>query len=252
MINLPRFLGRNLSTTSIRLTNNENHKLYPSHIPLTNLQRVLLAAGSSLTAILDPYRHDMVADFGETTGYSALKWIHAKMLQNEEGREILNDRPRLNSQNIDYGRLENLGKNTLGYHYSQFYVMNQVSPDTRKEVQFVDDADLAFVMQRYRELHDIMHTILDQPTTIKGEVIVKAFEGVQTRLPLCILGGLVGPVRLSHSERLEYFRKDLRWAIQTATNCQFLMSVYFEKRFDQDIDDLRRELRLTLLDVNNR
>lgn len=237
-----RALTRNLSTEAF-----SSHKLYDNHIPLTNLQKVLLAAGSSITAIIDPYRHDMVADFGETTGHQALNWMHSKMINNEEGREVLKEKPRLKSDRLNYERLKELPENTFGYHYSRFYSDNRVSPDTRKEVQFVDDAELAYVMQRYRELHDIVHTILNQPTTINGEVIVKAFEGIQTRLPLCILGGLVGPLRLSNQEKLEYFSRDLIWAVRCARNASFLMNIHFEKRFEQDIEELRRELNIKLI-----
>lgn len=235
-----RVLSRRLMST--------HQKLYDSHIPLSNLQKGLLAIGSSFTAIIDPYRHDMVADFGETTGHQALKWMHSKMQSSQEGRRVLDEKPRLKTSRLDYERLKTLPENTFGFHYSRFYSDNQVSPDTRKEVQFVDDAELAYVMQRYRELHDIVHTILRQPTTIKGEVIVKAFEGVQTRLPLCILGGLVGPLRLTNQERLEYLRRDLPWAVRCANEANFLMNVYFEDRFEQDIHELREELNIKLLD----
>lgn len=239
-MNSTRILARGLSTQS--------QKLYDEHIPLTSLQKVLLAVGSGVTAIIDPYRHDLVADFGETTGHNALQWMRSRMMANDEGRLILKDKPRLRSDRVDYHKLALLPQNTLGYHYSRFYTDNKVSPDTRKVVQFVDDVELAYVMQRYRELHDLVHTILRQPTTIRGEVIVKAFEGVQTRLPLCILGGLVGPVRLDSQDLVRYLRKDLRWAIGCANESQFLMNVYFEKRFDQDIDELRRELNIKLVD----
>lgn len=224
----------------------QRQRLYDQHVPLTGLQKILLTIGSGVTAIIDPYRHDLVADFGETTGHTALRWMHNKMLASDEGRRVLNDRPRLHSDTIDYKRLATLADNTFGRHYSNFYADNKISPDTRKQVQFVDDAELAYVMQRYRELHDIVHTILRQPTTIKGEVIVKAFEGVQTRLPLCILGGLIGPLRLSNEAKLEYLSRDLPWALRTASEAKFLMNVYFEERFEQDIEELRRELNIKL------
>lgn len=239
---------RNFATSSQVHQQYHEGKLYVNHIQLSNLQKVLLAFGSSVTAIIDPHRHDLVADFGETTGHQALDWMRSKMLNSSEGQRVLNEKPRLRSNVIDYEKLKTMPENTFGYHYSRFYTDNQVSPDTRKEVQFVDDAELAYVMQRYRELHDIFHTILRQPTTIKGEVIVKAFEGVQTRLPLCILGGLVGPLRLNIAEKLEYFQRDLPWAIKSAKEATFLMNVYFEDRFDQDITDLRNELNIKLLD----
>lgn len=240
---------RSFGTSSSQLTSSSAAaagKLYEDHIPLSALQKAILTVGSGVTAILDPYRHDLVADFGETTGHEALKWMHSKMSADTEGRRVLADKPRLRSDRIDYKHLGELPENTFGYQYSRFYIDNKVSPDTRKIVQFVDDAELAYVMQRYRELHDVVHTILSQPTTIKGEVIVKAFEGVQTRLPLCILGGLIGPVRLSFGELAQYLRRDLPWALRCGRESKFLMSTYFEDRWEQDITELRRELNINL------
>lgn len=47
--------------------------------------------------------------------------------------------------------------------------MQKVTPDTRAEVKFIDDEELAYVMQRYREVHDLMHTVLGMPTNMLGE-----------------------------------------------------------------------------------
>ena len=32
------------------------------------------------------------------------------------------------------------------------------------QVRYVDDPELAYVMQRYREIHDFVHALLDQKT----------------------------------------------------------------------------------------
>jgi len=71
-----------------------------------------------------------------------------------------------------------------------------VSPDDRTAVQYIDDIELAYVMQRYREVHDILHAMLLMPTTMLGEVSVKWVEGLQTRLPMCIAGAIFGASRL--------------------------------------------------------
>lgn len=47
--------------------------------------------------------------------------------------------------------------------------LQKVSPDTRMPPKFVDDEELAYVIQRYREVHDLIHTLLGMPTTILGE-----------------------------------------------------------------------------------
>ena len=70
-----------------------------------------------------------------------------------------------------------------------------MSPDTRLPVRFVDDPELAYVMQRYREVHDLMHTVLGMNTKLVGEVAVKWVEGLQTGLPMCLGGALMAPIR---------------------------------------------------------
>lgn len=49
-------------------------------------------------------------------------------------------------------------------------LLQKVTPDTRADVKFVDDEELAYVMQRYREVHDLIHTILGMPTNMLGEL----------------------------------------------------------------------------------
>lgn len=74
--------------------------------------------------------------------------------------------------------------------------LQKVSPDDRLPVQFVNDTELAYVMQRYREVHDIFHAVLLMPTTMLGEVSVKWVEGLQIRLPMCVTGAIFGASRL--------------------------------------------------------
>lgn len=64
-------------------------------------------------------------------------------------------------------------------------------------MRYVDDHELAYVMQRYREIHDLVHTLLEQPTDMLGEVVVKWVEGMQNRLPMCLTGGFFGSLRLA-------------------------------------------------------
>ncbi|KAK2120383.1 Ubiquinone biosynthesis protein [Saguinus oedipus] len=63
--------------------------LYPHHIPTSPLQKALLAAGSAAMALYNPYRHDMVAVLGETTGHRTLKVLRDQMRRDPEGAQIL-------------------------------------------------------------------------------------------------------------------------------------------------------------------
>lgn len=51
-----------------------------------------------------------------------------------------------------------------------FLITQQVTPDSRLEVRFLEDPQLAYVMTRYRETHDLVHTILGMPTNMLGEL----------------------------------------------------------------------------------
>lgn len=51
-------------------------------------------------------------------------------------------------------------------------------------------------MTRYRETHDLVHTVLGMPTNMLGEVSVKWIEAINTGLPMCYGGAVFGAIRL--------------------------------------------------------
>lgn len=108
----------------------------------------------------------------------------------------------------------------------------------------MDDADLAYVMQRYREVHDLVHALLAMPTNMLGEVLVKWVEAIQTGLPLCFYGGLFGATRLNGKGKQFYLNGGLQWALQCGHEADSLLSVFYEQRWEQDLEDLRRELKI--------
>lgn len=227
------------------ITNNFVADYEASHIKTSAFQKLALSVGSSVVSLLDPSRGDMIAILGETTGEKALNYMLTKMQECPEGQEILNEKPRINSKTVNLIRLQSLPQGTVGKIYSDFLEKNKVTPDSRLTVQFVDDVELSYVMQRYREVHDLVHAILGMPTNMLGEVTVKWVEGLQTRLPMCVGGGLFGAIRLAPKQRIKYVSKNLPWAIQTGLTANFIMNTYFEKRWEQLLADLHKELNIT-------
>lgn len=187
-----------------------------NRIQLTEMQKIVLAAGSSIAALVNPRRHDMIACLGETTGEGALIQILEEMKKSDEGLRILEEKPRINTITVNLDELKNLPEDTFGYQYYKFlddnvsfafrtlkynlniYFFNsqQVTPDSRMEVRFMENPELAYVMTRYRETHDLVHTILGMPTNMLGEVAVKWVEALNTRLPMCYGGAVFGALRL--------------------------------------------------------
>ncbi|KAF7662948.1 hypothetical protein LDENG_00221820 [Lucifuga dentata] len=218
--------------------------LYPGHIPTNPIQKALLAVGSGVAALQNPYRHDMVAVLGETTGHLALINLKDRMRNDPEGCTILTERPRIRLSTLDQHKMASLPDGSFGREYLRFLEDNRVTPDSRAEVKFVDDEELAYVMQRYREVHDLLHTLLGMPTNMLGEVAVKVFEAANTGLPMCVLGATLGPLRLNTSRLWSLLTSLGPWALQNGLQAHCILTVFYERRWEQNLDDLRQELNI--------
>jgi ubiquinone biosynthesis protein Coq4 len=201
----------------------------------------------SINIFIDPSRDDMVSAFGELTGKNAITKLYQKMINDPEGSQILKERPIINSKILNLERLSQLPAKSFGKEYVTFLEQNQITPDTRKPVYFLEDQDLAYVMSRYRQIHDFTHCILGMKTNMLGEVTVKIFEAIQLDLPMCWLAGVFGALRLGPKHTEKYLNSYLPWIIDNADKSKPLINVYFEKHFEKPIDQLRAELNLTML-----
>lgn len=145
-------------------------ELRKNYIPTNLFQKTALAVGSAAVALLDPHRGDMIACLGEVTGETSLRFMREKMLESPEGVNILNEMPRINSKTVCFKTLSAMPQRTVGRVYADFMRDNNITADSRLPVQFIADTDLAYVMQRYREVHDLVHATLFMKTTMLGEV----------------------------------------------------------------------------------
>ncbi|XP_045200588.1 ubiquinone biosynthesis protein COQ4 homolog, mitochondrial-like isoform X2 [Mercenaria mercenaria] len=217
---------------------------YRGHRPTSMFQKVLLTTGSALMSLYDPSRGDMIATLGDVTADSALKYIKQKMEGDSVGQQILLEQPVINTQTVSIDYLGSLPENTFGKEYWRFLSKHGFSPDARLPVHYVDDPELVYVMLRYRQCHDLFHTILGMKPNMLGEVAVKWVEAIQTGLPMCSLGAAFGALRLGPVHRQKYISTYLPWAIRNGRNGKMLMCVYFEKHWERDLQELRDELNL--------
>ncbi|KAI9149723.1 Ubiquinone biosynthesis protein [Blastocladiella emersonii ATCC 22665] len=219
-------------------------KLYGSHIPTSALEKAFLTVACGLKALHDPTRGDMVAAVGETLGTPALRQIRRGMLNDRTGRRILRDRPTITNATLE--SLSSLAPATFGgAYYHGFMAVHGYDPDGRTPVHFVDDAELAYVMLRYRQVHDFWHTLTGLPPTVEGELALKVLEYVQTGLPMTALAALTaGPLKLAPAERERLVKTYVPWALSTGMQARPLMNVYYEELVGEDLDAVRRELRI--------
>ncbi|KAL5504396.1 COQ4 [Sanghuangporus vaninii] len=217
---------------------------YEGHTPLNWFENAFLAVGSGIVLLTNPNRADLVAALGETTAGPALPRLRDRMLESAESRRILKARPRINTHTVDIAALAALPENTLGRTYVSWLERCNVTPDSREPVHYIDDPELAYVMQRYRECHDLYHASIGLPVDGLSEIAVKAFEFANLGLPMTGLAAALGHLRLSSARRERYFKEYLPWALRCGGSARSLITVYWEKRWEQDIGELRDELGL--------
>lgn len=75
---------------------------------------------------------DLIATLSESTASSFLPRLHDRMISTPEGRQIMRDRPELDSAVMP--RLKALRRGTLGREWVEWCERGGVTPDTREPV----------------------------------------------------------------------------------------------------------------------
>ena len=153
---------------------------------------------------------------------------------------MLRERPDF-KQWVDLDTLRKLPASSLGGAYAEFMDRNRLDPLSRTPVRYIDDEELAYVMARYRDVHDLLHVLLSfDEVSVESEVHLKVAESVITGLPMTVLAALVGPLRLSGPARKQLWTRVLPWARQS---CSVRMLTYpYERHMADELLQVRQEL----------
>ncbi|DBA81666.1 hypothetical protein WJX77_006826 [Trebouxia sp. C0004] len=224
--------------------------LYDTHTPMNLLQKGAIAVLSTAAAFRNPARADMVAALGETTGVTALQGMLRRMQDSVTGQQILRDRPRVTSEAVAHAW--DLPEGTFGHAYAKFMGDRNFTAGDRPPVRFIDDIELAYVAARAREVHDFWHVLFGCHTNVFGELALKAVELVQTGMPMTALSVLGGQFRLKAQTRAELYQDFLPWALRAGFRSADLMCLYYEKHFEDDLEDLRRQWRIEIAPIQAR
>lgn len=210
------------------------------------ISRAAVSAGAAVLALADPSRGDMVALLGELTAPPALRRMRDNMARSAEGRAILAERPRIRESSVDINALLAGPQNTFGAAYARYMRRHGFTPDERHEVSCVDgdtpDGELSYVLQRYREVHDMWHVLSGLPPSVLGEAAVKWLEMAVTGLPMTALAAFAAPVRMPPSQVRAYFSIYVPWASRVGASALPLMSVRYEDLMHRDLAEVRAAL----------
>ena len=95
------------------------------------------------------------------------------MKSNPRGIELLQRRPLISSDLIATREFKS---GTLGKAYKDYMQLHGFKADERPSVHFVDCPDVAYIILRYRQIHDFWHVLCGLPPTVLGEIALKCFE----------------------------------------------------------------------------
>ncbi|CEQ43214.1 SPOSA6832_05121 [Sporobolomyces salmonicolor] len=238
---------------------------YPGHVPINLFQRALLAVGSGVMGLVDTSRHGalrpsflfvpLTARSNPTPlnltctsrtrhgrrslGNDLGPRLRTRMRSTPSGRRLLRERPRITEESIDVESLGKLEEGTFGRAYYEWLRRNKVTPDTRDPVRYVDDPELAYLLQRYRESHDFYHVLLGFGVSLPAELVVKWFELANFGLPVAFLSSVLGPLRMESDERRRLWRTYGAWALQAGGKAECLIGVEWEREWETPIRELR-------------
>lgn len=217
---------------------------YFSKYKLSGLQRALLIPYFSAQSLLQPTRGEFIAGLGDvTSSRETLRTLKKKILLTPNGQKLFEDKPIITESSLNYPFLRTLPDNTLGREYVRFMDEHGFSADERSKVNFHVDPDEAYLIARYRQIHDFWHVLSGLPISIFGELALKSLEYHATGLPVAKLGSTFGQLRLSMRERDELNRVFLPWGRNTGIKCgPSLIAYRYENNLDKDLDLVRQEL----------
>lgn len=177
----------------------------------------------------------------EITGRPRFRRLLAELAATPEGQRLLAERPELSSERVDFAHLRALPETTFGGAYARHLDENGITADYQAaETRHVDDPDIAYLMRRFRQTHDVWHTLLGLGIAGHEEVIIHSFSYGQLRLPVSALIMVFGTMKhLVLERRWGALRHSMLDAYRAGRDAAPLMPAYWEDLWDEPLDAVR-------------
>jgi ubiquinone biosynthesis protein COQ4 len=177
----------------------------------------------------------------EITGRPRFRALLAAMSETPEGRRLMAERPELSSEHVDYDLLRALPATTFGGAYVRHLDGNGITADYQAAAtRHVDDPDIAYLMRRFRQTHDVWHALLGLGIAGHEEVIIHSFSYGQLRLPVSAMIMLFGTMKhIVLERRWGALRHSMLEAYRAGREAAPLMPVYWEDLWEAPLETVR-------------
>jgi ubiquinone biosynthesis protein COQ4 len=206
-----------------------------------NLRESYLVGRAVVRVLGDSGKTHEIHRVEEITGRRRYTALLESLRGDPAGEELLRDRPELSSDHVDFAALRRLPDTTLGGHYVRHLDGNGITADYQAaRTRHVQDPDIAYLMRRFRQTHDVWHALLDLGIQGHEEVVIHAFSWGQLRLPVSAMVVFFGTLKhIVGERRWGALRHSLSDAYRVGRDAAPLLPVYWEKLWERPIAAVR-------------
>ncbi len=201
---------------------------------------------STAIVLRDSERTEEIHTVEELTGARRFAACRRDCFGSDEARDLLRDRPELCSAQLDYDALRGLPTEALGFQYVEHLDRNGLTADSQAApTRHVDDEEIAYLMRRFRQTHDVWHALTGLGVSGHEEVILHAFSWGQMRLPVSALVVVFGTLKhIALEGRFGALRHALLEAYRHGRAAAPLLPVYWERHWSEPMDAFRGRFAL--------
>ncbi len=189
--------------------------------------------------LADSERTDEIHVVEEVTSRPIFRrWLETR---SAELQDLMERRPELASDRVDYDALRELPETTLGGAYIKHLDQNGLSADSQAtQTHYCDDPEISYLVRRFRQTHDVWHTLTGLGVQGHEEVIIHAFSMGQLNLPVSYLVVVFGTLKhIVLEKRWPALQKGLRQAYDAGKNASALIPVIWEDHWNEPLDEVR-------------
>lgn len=181
----------------------------------------------------------------------------ARMQATEAGRRILAERQDILRVLANRDHLREMPEGSLGREYCRFAESEQLFPEElARQVRearvesggYVPEStpDVAYLHDRYRDLHDLWHVLTGYGTDMAGEFGIIAFQTKQVGYRSMTLLGFLNVARNAIPRRPDLF---LTWfrGRRRGARARYLLAEDWERLLPLPLEAVRRELEISPL-----
>lgn len=203
------------------------------------------AARLSKVLLKDHTKTQYIFALSHAVNGPALKRLYNRLLTTQEGGEIACELPEFTDL---YSKLDSCAENTVGYTLINelpfsLDTLTKLSQRGKRNRDWINSKHpYMWMARRYRDTHDLFHTLTGYKTDTLGEVAMLAFSYAQQRLPSWGILLLIGLVKVKfHPLKLAAILEGYR----RGKKAKWILGENFETMIHENLDECRERLNIS-------